>query len=171
MGVAMRLSRSVSYALQAILQLAGVDSATPVPCSQIAAEGRMPERFLLQILRDLVAHGVLESTRGVDGGYTLERDAKEVTLLEVIEAVEGPLFVALPVSQGLPEKSKSRVKQALADLSAEARRELGAITLAQLMPEPAGRAAARTSRSSRAAGSSRTRKSTGRRSRRGGKKG
>jgi Rrf2 family protein len=160
----MRLSRSVSYALQAILQLAGADSDAPIPCSRIAAEGKMPERFLLQILRDLVAHGVLESTRGVDGGYTLERDAEEVTLLEVIEAVEGPLFVSLPVSGGLPEKSKNRVKQALADLSAEARRELGAITLAQLLPEPAARAGARTSRSSR------TRKSTGRRGRPGGKK-
>ncbi len=65
----MKFSRTVSYALQATLQLAQEDRAAPVPCSQLAAEGKMPERFLLQILRNLVTHGILRSTRGVDGGY------------------------------------------------------------------------------------------------------
>lgn len=65
----MKLSRSVGYALQATLQLACADGTAPVPCSRLAAEGKMPERFLLQILRNLVAHGILASTRGVDGGY------------------------------------------------------------------------------------------------------
>jgi Rrf2 family protein len=116
----------------------------------------MPERFLLQILRHLVAHGVLESTRGIEGGYMLERDPEEVSLLEVIEAVDGPLVMGLPMVDGLPVESKSFLKQALADLTAEARRELGSITLNQLLPEPRRRAAA---------GSSRTRKKKGRRGR------
>jgi Rrf2 family protein len=65
-----KLSRTASYALQAVLQLAQSDaSGYPVPCSRLAAEGKMPERFLLQILRSLVTHGILGSTRGVDGGY------------------------------------------------------------------------------------------------------
>ena len=80
----MKLSRSVSYALQAVLQLAASDARTPVPCSQLAAEGSMPERFLLQILRHLVAHGILDSARGVEGGYVLERSPDEISLLEVI---------------------------------------------------------------------------------------
>ena len=48
----MKLSRTVSYALQATLQLARSRSHDPVPCRQLAADGNMPERFLLQILRD-----------------------------------------------------------------------------------------------------------------------
>ena len=74
-------------------------SENPVPCSQLAAEGHMPERFLLQILRHLVTHGILHSTRGVEGGYTLERKPEQVSLLDVIEAIEGPLTSALPVGR------------------------------------------------------------------------
>ena len=73
---AMKLSRTVTYAIQATLQLAESDSRTPVPCSKLASQGAMPERFLLQILRNLVNHGILQSTRGVDGGYALLRIAR-----------------------------------------------------------------------------------------------
>ena len=95
----MKLSRTVAYAVRATLQLAQSDSSTPVPCSQLAAEGKMPERFLLQILRNLVTHGILRSTRGVDGGYSLVRSPNEVSLLEVIEAIEGPLNTGEPVTE------------------------------------------------------------------------
>ena len=65
----MKLSRTVAYAVRATLQLAQLEADGPVPCSKLANEGKMPERFLLQILRNLVTHGILRSTRGVDGGY------------------------------------------------------------------------------------------------------
>ena len=47
-----------------------------------------PERFLLQVLRSLVTHGILRSARGVDGGYSLTRPPEEVSVLEVIEAID-----------------------------------------------------------------------------------
>ena len=100
------LSRTVSYALQATLQLAATSSKDPVPCSRLAAQGHMPERFLLQILRNLVTHGILQSTRGVDGGYMLERKPTEITLLEIIEAVDGPLVVAATIGEAFPRESK-----------------------------------------------------------------
>ena len=131
----MKFSRTVSYALQATLQLARVDKAEgPVPCSRLAAKGGMPERFLLQILRGLVTHGILSSTRGVDGGYTLRRDAADISLLEVIEAINGPMTSALPIDEGLPEGSKAKLECALAGVTELARRELRAITLAHLLP-------------------------------------
>jgi len=132
----MKLSRTVAYALQATLQLAQSNSDSPVPCSRLASEGKMPERFLLQILRNLVAHGILESTRGVDGGYTLERGADEISLLEVIEAIDGPLNSAMPIGDGLPGDSKSKLETALADVTEVARRELAAVKLAHLLPQP-----------------------------------
>ncbi len=135
----MKLSRTVSYALQATLQLAQADSETPVPCSRLATEGKMPERFLLQILRNLVAHGILGSTRGVEGGYTLEREPDQVSLLEVIEAIEGPLVSAVPVGDGLPEESRTRLEKALAEATAVARRELSAVKLVDLLPQPRAR--------------------------------
>ena len=63
MDCPMKLSRTVAYAVRATLQLAQLEADGPVPCSKLANEGKMPERFLLQILRNLVTHGILRSTR------------------------------------------------------------------------------------------------------------
>jgi Rrf2 family protein len=130
----MKLSRTVSYALQATLQLARTSSSDPVPCSQLAAQGKMPERFLLQILRNLVAHGILASTRGVDGGYALERPAGEISLLEVIEAIDGPVISALPLGEGLPAESRAKLERSLGEVTSGVRRELQAIKLSSLLP-------------------------------------
>lgn len=132
----MKLSRTVAYAVRATLQLAKSDSATPVPCSQLAAAGKMPERFLLQILRSLVTHGILRSTRGVDGGYSLVRPPHEVSLLEVIEAIEGPLDTEDPLADGMSEASQSRLTEALRAVTDQSRRQLEAIKLSQLLEPP-----------------------------------
>ncbi len=81
----MKLSRTVAYAVRATIQLAQMSTDRPIPCSKLASEGNMPERFLLQILRNLVTHGILRSTRGVDGGYALTRPPEDISLLDVIE--------------------------------------------------------------------------------------
>jgi Rrf2 family protein len=136
--MAMKLSRTVAYALQATLQLAQTGAARPVPCSRLAAEGQMPERFLLQILRNLVTHGILGSTRGVDGGYLLRRNPADISLLEVIEAVDGPLDSPLPVHEGLPEASRTKLECALKEVTELSRRGLQAVKLAHLLPEGNG---------------------------------
>ena len=130
----MKLSRTVAYALQATLQLAQSTPGDPVPCSQLASQGRMPERFLLQILRNLVTHGILHSTRGVEGGYALERSAQEITLLELIEAIEGPLTSMVPASEGLHVESQEKLYEALNEVTSHARRDLSAVRLADLLP-------------------------------------
>jgi Rrf2 family transcriptional regulator, cysteine metabolism repressor len=130
----MKLSRTVAYAIQASLQLAQSKSEVPVPCSQLAAEGHLPERFLLQILRHLVTHNILHSTRGVDGGYSLKRKADEISLLEVIEAIEGPLVAALPAMDGVQSPGvESRLRQALEQVNATCRSQLGAVKLSDLL--------------------------------------
>ncbi len=130
----MKLSRTVSYALQATLQLANGGSERPTPCSRLASDGQMPERFLLQILRNLVAHGILESTRGVDGGYSLARKPGQISLLDVIEAIDGPMQSNAPLGEGLPKNSKARLERALSDITNTARKECEAIKLAHLLP-------------------------------------
>jgi Rrf2 family protein len=132
----MKLSRTVAYALQATLQLAQSGNHDPVPCSRLATEGKMPERFLLQILRNLVAHGILSSTRGVDGGYTLERAPAEISLLEIIEAIDGPITPVIPGAQGLLSGSKAKLEAALSSITESARKDLQAINLAHLLPSP-----------------------------------
>jgi Rrf2 family protein len=134
----MRFSRTVSYALHATLQLARSETGVPVPCNRLAATGALPERFLLQILRDLVNYGILRSTRGIEGGYALGRSPAEISLLDVIEAVDGPLTTALPVYQGLPEEAKSRLECALSEVNELARRGLQAVKLNHLLPAADG---------------------------------
>ncbi|MEW4564178.1 Rrf2 family transcriptional regulator [Bremerella sp. JC770] len=132
----MKLSRTVAYALQATMQLAVSDSDTPVPCSQIAAKGDMPERFLLQVLRSLVNHGVLRSTRGVDGGYMLIRSPGEISLLDVIEAIEGPLDSKLPLPADPEDFTQQNLQQALQEVTATARQQLESIKISQLIQAP-----------------------------------
>jgi len=132
----MKLSRTVAYGVQATLQLARSNSSTPVPCSQLASEGHMPERFLLQILRHLVTHGILHSTRGVDGGYNLERSPDEISLLELIEAIDGPLHSALPAGEGVPLQYDAKLREAMESITETARQQLAAIKLSDLLPPP-----------------------------------
>jgi Rrf2 family protein len=94
----------------------------------------MPERFLLQVLRNLVTHGILHSTRGVDGGYSLERAPQDISLLEVIEAIDGPLASAMPALEGGVRGScQSNLRAALDKVTSEARRQLQAIKLSDLL--------------------------------------
>ena len=132
----MKISHTLSYAVQATLQLAQLDEQGPVPCRRLASDGKMPERFLLQILRSLVTHGILRSTRGVDGGYALVRPAEKISLLEVIEAIEGPYDAALEVGDGLTESSQHNLRDALGQVNQTARRQLEAIKLSQLLKPP-----------------------------------
>ena len=128
----MKLSRTVSYALQATLHLAQQSDAVPIPCSRLAAVGEMPERFLLQILRNLVTHGILRSTRGVEGGYSLLRPATEISVLDVIEAIDGPMDVEVDAPKGLARQSYEHLCSTLCEITTASRQRLGALKIADL---------------------------------------
>jgi Rrf2 family transcriptional regulator, cysteine metabolism repressor len=130
----MKLSRTAGYALVATLQLAQSDPSVPIPCSRLAAQGHMPERFLLQILRSLVTHGILHSTRGVEGGYKLKRPAEEISLLDVIEAVDGPMKSAPPAFEGLSPKLLHQLGAALEHMTEASRQQLAEIKVSSLLP-------------------------------------
>lgn len=132
----MKLSRTVAYAVRATLQLVQLQSEGPVPCSHLASTGKMPERFLLQILRNLVTHGILRSTRGVDGGYALVRPADQISLLEVIEAIEGPYDSTLELGDGLNDDAQHSLRDAFQQVTTSTRQQLEAIKLSQLLAPP-----------------------------------
>jgi Rrf2 family protein len=128
-----KVSRTIAYAIHAMLQLGRGNPGVPIPCSQLAQEGRMPERFLLQILRSLVTHGLLHSTRGVEGGYCLARSPEEITLRDIVEAFDNPLDPSVPPLDGLPESVRNRLVEMLQQVSGAARRELQKLTVADLL--------------------------------------
>jgi Rrf2 family protein len=96
----------------------------------------MPERFLLQILRNLVTHGILRSTRGVEGGYALTRPPEQISLLEVIEAIEGPIGANSGDDNDFNNEPQPRLMDALKAITDTSRRQLDAIKFSQLLNPP-----------------------------------
>ena len=86
----MRVSAKVDYALRACLELAASPPG-PVKGERIATAQGIPPKFLENILLDLRQAGVVASRRGVEGGYWLARPAEEISVADVIRAVEGPI--------------------------------------------------------------------------------
>ncbi|WP_301859530.1 Rrf2 family transcriptional regulator [uncultured Megasphaera sp.] len=85
----MRLNQATDYAFRMVLYLAAMPEGTKITGSVLAAKQNIPERFLLKIMRSLTAAGIMKSYRGVDGGFALQRSPRDITLFDVIEAVEG----------------------------------------------------------------------------------
>jgi Rrf2 family protein len=87
----MRVSAKADYAVRAAIELAASSGDEPVKGERIAEAQDIPLRFLENILGDLRHHGLVESRRGIEGGYWLSRSPDEITIGEVIRAAEGPL--------------------------------------------------------------------------------
>jgi Rrf2 family iron-sulfur cluster assembly transcriptional regulator len=85
----MELTKRGDYAVRAVLALARAPGGRLLSVRRIAEEMAIPVRFLPQVMGDLAAAGLVEATTGRAGGYRLARPAAEVTLLDVVEAVEG----------------------------------------------------------------------------------
>jgi Rrf2 family protein len=86
-----RVSAKADYALRACIELAAAEGDGHVKGERIAQAQEVPLKFLENILGDLRHAGLVRSQRGAEGGYWLARPAAEITLADVIRAVEGPL--------------------------------------------------------------------------------
>ncbi len=87
----MQLTMTGEYAIRAMLHLATLQAGAVAQISEISKHWDIPENFLRKISAQLVNAGLVASQRGIGGGVTLARPATEITLLDVIEAVEGKL--------------------------------------------------------------------------------
>jgi Rrf2 family cysteine metabolism transcriptional repressor len=79
------------YAVRALVELHRCDSGGPVPIAELARRGNIPVQFLEQLFATLRRAGLLRSQRGVKGGYSFARPAAQITVLEVVELLDGPL--------------------------------------------------------------------------------
>jgi Rrf2 family protein len=86
----MQITRQADYAVRAVLFLAR-SGENRIATNLIAEEQRIPPSFLAKIVSQLSIAGLLHTSRGARGGVTLARNAKEISLLEVIEAIDGPI--------------------------------------------------------------------------------
>ena len=89
----LQISRKIEYGLRAMIFLAAQSPEDVVPFREIARRMDVPQDFLAKILKTLVSKGYVKSTRGAHGGYALAHPPSEISMLDVIEAVEGPVKV------------------------------------------------------------------------------
>ncbi len=87
----MRVSAKADYAVRAALELAAAGEDGPVKGEKLADAQEIPLQFLEHILLELKHHGIVRARRGAKGGYWLARPADEVTVADVVRAVEGPI--------------------------------------------------------------------------------
>jgi Rrf2 family protein len=86
-----RISAKADYAVRAVVELATLEDEWPVKAETLAAAQRIPPKFLLNILFELKHAGIVASQRGNEGGFRLGRRPEEISLADIIRAVEGPL--------------------------------------------------------------------------------
>jgi Rrf2 family protein len=87
----MQITRQADYAVRAVLYLARLDENERAATSTVAQEQKIPPSFLAKIISQLSIAGLLHTSRGARGGVMLAREPKEISLLEVIEAIDGPI--------------------------------------------------------------------------------
>jgi Rrf2 family protein len=142
----MRVSAKADYAVRAMVELAasGSSSERPAKGEIVAAAQKIPMRFLENILGELRVHGLVQSRRGAEGGYWLARPPDDVTLAEIIRAVEGPLAtVRGEAADELEYLGGSQpLREVWLALRANIRQVLESVTLTDVvdgsLPEPIG---------------------------------
>jgi Rrf2 family protein len=130
----MKLTRASSYAIHALVFMAAQKKNRPVASHHIAKARGIPERFLLKVLKPLVSARVLHSIKGPNGGYRLARAPNEITILEVLEAVDGPI-------RGQPTFSREegngslnrRLDQICSQAAEQVRKQLQKVRISELV--------------------------------------
>ena len=95
----LKLTRAASYAVHALVFMANQKTSQPMASHNVAKARGIPERFLLKVLKPLVSARVLLSIKGPNGGYRLAKPASEITMLDILEAVDGPIRGQAPFSE------------------------------------------------------------------------
>jgi Rrf2 family protein len=142
-----KLTNACRYGIHAAAFLAARTDEQHVPSYRIAKAQHVPERFLLKVLRSLVDAGLLYSIKGPNGGYRLARPANKITLLAIIEAVDGPFrgqasFTDVKDGAALEQHLERICDQAVAAI----RREVEKVRLSELVGRAEGAARARSRR-------------------------
>jgi Rrf2 family protein len=125
------LSQAAELAVRGVQVLAQRHGGKPVPLDEICKARELPKQYLIKLFGMLSRAGLILPIRGKGGGYKLARDPKDITLLQVIEAIEGPIAVNL--CQEAPKRcdfDKCPVRPVWADVQEYLQQKLSSVTLA-----------------------------------------
>lgn len=131
----MQITRQADYAVRAVLFLAEQNGAGRAPTSQIAREKKIPPSFLAKIVSQLSVAGMVQTSRGARGGVALAKEPKDISLLEVVEAIDGPITLNECVidPDGCTFGKDCPVRSVWCDAQERLVRDLGATSFADLL--------------------------------------
>ncbi|MDH5741268.1 MAG: Rrf2 family transcriptional regulator [Nitrospira sp.] len=132
----MKVSKRVTYGIMAAVDLAINANESPIQARAIARRQGIPVRFLEQVLHALKNADLVESHRGAQGGYLLSREPSSLSIADILEALEGPVFHRSSVSQRAHDRSVTKPELLLGDVWQQVqqaeRKVLEGITVEQL---------------------------------------
>ena len=141
----MKITQEADYALRMMCLLAKETAAgnTPVGAAGLAEEVAVPTRFGLQILRKLADTGLVKTSRGATGGYSLNQDPSTITVRRVIEAIDGPIEINRCLSESHsclnnPNKDCCRLHHVFEELNRHLTERLDRLTVAMVVNENVG---------------------------------
>ncbi len=131
----MRFSTSIEYAIHSLVFLANVSRESPVLVSDVASATRVPETYLRKLFQQLTRSGILFSRRGAKGGFSMARDPDEITLKDVVEAIDGslPTYTCLKTTRGCRLASPCPVHEVFEEARAKMAGVLAGTTVADLL--------------------------------------
>ena len=139
-NLGMRITRATDYAVRVMVQLATLPEDHKAQLGPLAEATGVRENFLSKILQRLVHEGLVSSHRGSGGGFCLKAAARRITLLQVIEAIEGPTQLNVCLGEGptCERKSWCGVHPVWQKAQAALTQVLASVSIAQLAEETAG---------------------------------
>ena len=130
----MQITRATDYAVRILIHLAMSPDDARVAASELARETKAPESFVSKVLQQLVQRGMVTSRRGAGGGFELAIQPEKVSLLDVVEMIEGPLQInlCLPGEETCDRKSWCKVHPIWSEAQDALKRVLSSATIAGL---------------------------------------
>jgi len=130
----MKISRSTGYAILAVGYIAKNQKQPIILSQSVSKEYNIPLEYLLKIMQQMVRANILKSKRGPRGGFSLARPIRKISMLEIIEAVEGPMMSQLDLAELAPkEKFGVKAEQVYAKALAAAKTIFDKTKLADIM--------------------------------------
>jgi Rrf2 family protein len=134
----MQLTRAADYAVRVMIHMASLPAGSRLPLGELATAVTVPESFLSKVLQTLTRAGLLVSRRGADGGFELAPGKRDVSILEVVQAIDGPiqLNVCLRHDETCERMGECAAHPVWAEAQAAMVTVLGAATIGELASRP-----------------------------------
>lgn len=132
----MKFAQRTENALLALVELGRRRGQGPTPCREVAKAQKIPPRLCEQAVADLRKAGLIESHRGASGGAELVRDPSELTVSEIVHAIEGPVVTQAcldPFDDDARTQAHSAIQELWLDLQITLRERLASVSLADLI--------------------------------------